>query len=127
MRVRLRTLDPGRVAVVCGLIFVPAGLVKFVFYHWELHAFQDFGVPAASVMEPLVGLLEIFGGLLLVRRVLVVPAALVLAVIMSVAFIVGGIIHGSPIPSDTLAPALLVAMIYLIGVGLNPRSTDSLG
>ncbi|HET8977695.1 MAG TPA: DoxX family membrane protein [Solirubrobacteraceae bacterium] len=124
---RLRTLDPGRVAAVRGLIFVPAGLVKFVLYHWELHAFQDFGIPAASVMEPLVGLLEIVGGLLLVRRVLVVPAALVLAVIMSVAFVTGGIIHGSLIPSDTLAPALLVAMIYLIGVGLTRRSTDSLG
>jgi uncharacterized membrane protein YphA (DoxX/SURF4 family) len=126
MRGQLRTLDPGRVAVVCGLIFIPAGLVKFVFYHWELHAFQDFGIPAARVMEPLVGLLEIVGGLLLVCRVLIVPTALVLAVIMSVAFVTGGIIHGSPIPSDTLAPALLVAMIYLIRVGLTPRSTDSL-
>jgi len=103
------------VAFVCGLIFVPAGLVKFVFHHWELHAFRDFGIPAATVMEPLVGVLEVVGGALLLRQVLVRPTAFVLAVIMLVAFIAGGIIHGSPIPSDTLAPALLVAMVYLIG------------
>ncbi len=111
---RLRPIDAGQVALVCGLIFIPAGLVKFVFPHWELHAFRDFGIPAATVMEPLVGVLETVGGLLLVRRVLIGPTALVLAVVMLVAFVDGGIIHGDLIPSDTLAPALLVAMIYLI-------------
>jgi uncharacterized membrane protein YphA (DoxX/SURF4 family) len=118
MRDRLRSLDPRRVAFICGVIFVPAGLVKFVFYHWELHAFRDFGIPASTVMEPLVGLLETVGGVLLIRGVLVVPTAFVLAVIMLVAFVAGGIIHGSPIPSDTLAPALLVAMVYLMRAGL---------
>ena len=111
-------------ALICGLIFVPAGLVKFVFYHWELHAFRDFGIPAPSVMEPLVGVLETVGGVLLARGVLIVPTAFVLAVIMFVAFIAGGIIHGSPIPSDTLAPALLVAMIYLMRVGLSAPSSE---
>ena len=101
-------------ALVCGVIFVAAGLVKFFFYHWELHAFRRFGIPAPSVMEPLVGALETAGGALLARGVLIVPTAFVLAVIMFVAFLAGGILHGSPIPSDTLAPALLVAMIYLI-------------
>ncbi len=110
-------LDPPRVAFLTGLIFVPAGLVKFVFYHWELHAFRDFGIPAPTVMEPLVGALETLGGVLLMRYVLVKPTALVLAVIMLVAFVSGGIIHASPIPSDTLAPVLLVAMIYLLRRG----------
>lgn len=117
MRPRLRSLSADRVALICGLIFVVAGLVKFFFYHWELHAFRDFGIPLAGVMEPLVGVLETIGGLLLASRVLIVPTAFVLAVIMFVAFLVGGIIHGSAIPSDTLAPALLAAMIYLIRVG----------
>ena len=114
MPTRLRSIDARRVALVCGLIFIPAGLVKFVFYHWELQAFRDFGIPAVTVMEPLVGVLEVIGGALLLARRLIVPTAFVLAVIMLVAFIAGGIIHGSPIPSDTLAPVLLVAMIYLI-------------
>lgn len=120
MRSRLRSIDPSQLAILCGLIFIPAGLVKFVFYHWELRAFRDFGIPAPTVMEPLVGVLEMVGGVLLVRRVLIVPTAFVLAVIMLVAFVAGGIIHASPIPSDTLAPALLVAMIYLMRVGLAP-------
>ena len=125
MRARLPSLDPGRVALVCGVIFVAAGLVKFVFYHWELHAFGHFGIPAPSVMEPLVGVLETVGGVLLARGVLIVPTAFVLAVIMFVAFLAGGILHGSLIPSDTLAPALLVAMIYLIRVGLSARSSQA--
>jgi len=65
-----------------------------------------------------VGVLETVGGVLLVGRVLIVPTAFVLAVIMLVAFVAGGVIHASPIPSDTLAPALLVAMIYLTCAGL---------
>jgi uncharacterized membrane protein YphA (DoxX/SURF4 family) len=119
------SIDPRRVAIVCGLIFIPAGLVKFAFYHWELHAFQDFGIPAATVMEPVVGVLETVGGVLLARRVLILPSAFVLAVIMLVAFVTGGIIHGSPIPSDTLAPALLVAMIYLMRGELTSRSRNT--
>lgn len=118
MRRLLARLDPARVAQLSGLVFIPAGLVKFVFHHWELHAFQDFGIPAASVMEPIVGVLETLGGGLLLAGILVAPTAFVLAVIMVVAFVAGGIIHGSPIPSDTLAPVLLGAMIYLIAVEL---------
>ncbi|HET9123821.1 MAG TPA: DoxX family membrane protein [Solirubrobacteraceae bacterium] len=110
----LARIPAGRVAQLSGLVFIPAGLVKFVFHAWELKAFRDFGIPAASLMEPLVGVLETLGGLLLLRRTLILPTAVVLAVIMLVAFVAGGLIHGSPIPSDTLAPALLVAMAYLI-------------
>jgi uncharacterized membrane protein YphA (DoxX/SURF4 family) len=80
------------VALVCGLIFIPAGLVKFVFYHWELRAFRDFGIPAPRLLEPLVGVLETVGGVLLACRVLVLPTAVVLAVIMLVAFVAGGVI-----------------------------------
>jgi uncharacterized membrane protein YphA (DoxX/SURF4 family) len=114
----LARLDAKRVAQLSGLVFIPAGLVKVVFYHWELRAFQNFGIPAASVMEPIVGVVETVGGVLLLKRILVGPTAFVLAVIMLVAFVVGGLIHASPIPSDTLAPALLVAMIYLISTEL---------
>jgi hypothetical protein len=59
-------------------------------------------------------MLEILGGVLLVRCTLILPTATVLAVIMLVASVADGIIHASPIPSDTLAPGLLAAMIYLI-------------
>src|ERR1700685_4582606 len=118
MRRWLRSIDADRLAVICGLIFITAGLGEFGFFPCGLPAFRDFGIPAPTVMGPIVGVLETLGGVLLVRRVLVVPTAFVLAVIMTVAFIAGGIIHASPIPSDTLAPALRVAMIYLMWVGL---------
>ena len=116
--------DPRRVAQISGIVFIPAGLVKFVFYHWELHAFRRFGIPAASVMEPTVGVLEVLGGVLLLKRTLIAPTAAVLAVIMLVAFVAGGIIHSSPIPSDTLAPVLLVAMIYLIRTERRPAPDE---
>lgn len=129
MRVVPTRLCARRVAQLSGLVFIAAGLVKFAFHHWELHAFRDFGIPAASVMEPIVGLLETVGGVLLFTGTLLVPTAFVLAVIMLVAFIAGGIIHGSPIPSDTLAPALLAAMTYLVYAELrsspgNPTRTS---
>jgi uncharacterized membrane protein YphA (DoxX/SURF4 family) len=123
VRSRIPSLSADQVALICGLIFVVAGLAKFVFYHWELHAFRDFGIPMAGAMEPLVGGLETIGGVLIASRVLIVPTAFVLAVIMFVAFLAGGIIHGSPIPSDTLAPALLLAMIYLMRVDHNASSS----
>jgi uncharacterized membrane protein YphA (DoxX/SURF4 family) len=103
-----------RVAVIAGVIFVGAGLVKFVFHHWELDAFRSFGLPWPSALEIFVGVLEIAGGFLLALRVLVVPTALVLGTIMLVAIGASGIGHGDVIPSLTLAPALLAAMTFLV-------------
>ena len=103
-----------RVAMASGAIFVVAGLVKFVFHHWELHAFQSFGLPWPSALEIFAGVLETLGGILLVMRRLIVPVAVLLAVTMIVAIISSGIGHGDVIPSLTLAPALLLAMVYLI-------------
>jgi uncharacterized membrane protein YphA (DoxX/SURF4 family) len=109
-----------RVAVVTGVIFVFAGLVKFVFHHWELHAFQAFGLPWPSALEILAGVLEIAGGVALALRVLIVPVALVLSATMIVAIAASGIGHGDVIPSLTLAPALLIAMLFLLGRSRRP-------
>jgi uncharacterized membrane protein YphA (DoxX/SURF4 family) len=103
-----------RVAILSGVIFVFAGLVKFVFHSWELHAFRAFGLPWPSALEILTGVLETGGGALLVMRRLVLPVALLLAATMVVAVGVSGIGHGDIIPSLTLAPALLVAMVFLL-------------
>jgi uncharacterized membrane protein YphA (DoxX/SURF4 family) len=106
-------LTPSRIAIVTGVIFFFAGLVKFVLHHWELHAFRSFGLPWPSVMEIIAGVVETGGGVLLVARRGVAPVAVVLAVTMVVAIISSGIIHGDVIPSLTLAPALLIAVLYL--------------
>jgi uncharacterized membrane protein YphA (DoxX/SURF4 family) len=102
------------VAVVTGVIFFFAGLVKFVFHHWELHAFQSFGLPWPSGLEILAGVLETAGGALLVLRRWVAPTAALLGATMIVAIGASGIGHGDVIPSLTLAPALLLATSYLL-------------
>ena len=108
-------------AVLTGIIFVFAGLVKFVFHHWELRAFRSFGLPWPSALEIIAGVFEMAGGVLLIVRRYVVPVAGLLAITMIVAIGASGIGHGDVIPSLTLAPALLVAMVYLIVQGGPPR------
>ncbi len=103
-----------RVAIVAGVIFFFAGLVKFVFHHWELHAFRSFGLPWPTALETLAGVLETAGGVLLTLRRCIAPVAALLAVTMVVAICASGIGHGDVIPSLTLAPLLLIAMLYLL-------------
>jgi uncharacterized membrane protein YphA (DoxX/SURF4 family) len=115
-RVR-RDRAASRAALVAGAIFIVAGLVKFVFHHWELDAFRSFGLPWPSALEIFAGVLETLGGILLMLRRCVVPTALLLAVTMIVAIGSSGIGHGDVIPSLTLAPVLLVMMLYLLVCG----------
>jgi uncharacterized membrane protein YphA (DoxX/SURF4 family) len=110
------------VAILAGVVFVIAGLVKFVFHHWELDAFRSFGLPWPSALEIFAGVLETLGGILLARRRYVMPTAVLLAVTMIVAIVSSGIGHGDVIPSLTLAPALLVMMLYLLVCGIRASS-----
>jgi uncharacterized membrane protein YphA (DoxX/SURF4 family) len=120
-----RDRTAANVAVVSGAIFIAAGLVKFVFHHWELHAFREFGLPWPSPLEILAGVLETAGGVLLVLRKCVVPVSVLLAATMLVAIASSGIGHGDIIPSLTLAPALLLAMLFLLARAL--RGTAASG
>jgi uncharacterized membrane protein YphA (DoxX/SURF4 family) len=108
-----------RVALLAGAIFIVAGLVKFVFHHWELDAFRSFGLPWPSALEIFAGVLETIGGILLMLRRFVAPTAVLLAATMIVAIVSSGIGHGDVIPSLTLAPALLVMMLYLLSRSFN--------
>jgi uncharacterized membrane protein YphA (DoxX/SURF4 family) len=117
-----RDRTASRVAVAAGAIFIVAGLVKFVFHHWELDAFRSFGLPWPSALEIFAGVLETLGGILLMMRRFVAPTAVLLAVTMIVAIVSSGIGHGDVIPSLTLAPALLVMMLYLLARSVNDRS-----
>ena len=114
--------DPiaSKVAILAGVIFIFGGLVKFVFHAWELHAFRTFGLPWPSALEIFAGVLETAGGGLLALRLLVAPVSLLLAITMVVAIGASGIGHDDVIPSLTLAPALLVAMLYLLARVLRP-------
>jgi uncharacterized membrane protein YphA (DoxX/SURF4 family) len=116
--------DPAatRVAILTGVVFIPAGLVKFVFHHWELHAFEEFGLPWPSALELFAGVLETAGGALLIARRLVVPVSVLLSVTMLVAIGASGIGHGDVVPSLTLAPVLLIALLFLLSRALRPRT-----
>lgn len=103
-----------RVARIAGGVFVPAGLVKFAAYGWELDNFRRFELPVPAAWVIAAGLLETVGGVLLLRRTAVVPAAAVLAVTMLVAIGVSGVAQGDVVPSLTIAPALLAALAYLL-------------
>src|SRR5579863_2330364 len=103
-----------RVAILAGIVFFFAGLVKFVFHHWELNAFRSFGLPYPSALEIFAGILETVGGALLILRRCVAPVSALLGVTMIVAIGSSGIGHGDVIPSLTLAPVLLIATLYLL-------------
>jgi len=102
------------VARVVGAIFIPAGVVKFAAYAWELENFRRFGLPAAPAWVAAAGIVEVAGGVLLVRGRAVVVSAALLAITMVVAIAVSGVAHGDVIPSLTIAPALLAALLYLL-------------
>jgi uncharacterized membrane protein YphA (DoxX/SURF4 family) len=103
-----------RVVLVVGWIFVVASLPKFLAYGWELRNFERFGLPVAPVWVTAAGVLELAGGALLVRGRLVVPVAIVLAAVMLVAIAVSGVAQGDVVPSLTVAPALLAALLFVI-------------
>ncbi|MDQ6821547.1 MAG: DoxX family protein [Actinomycetota bacterium] len=111
----------GRVAVITGVFFVVAGLVKFVFHAWELKAFRAFGLPWPDVSELFAGVLEVGGGVLLIARSLVVPVSALLAATMVVAIGASGVGHGDVIPSLTLAPVLLGSLVWLTARSTNRR------
>jgi uncharacterized membrane protein YphA (DoxX/SURF4 family) len=99
-----------------GLIFVFAGIAKFAFHVGEVHAFTRYGLPSPSAFVDLIGVVEIVGGALLMLDRLVRPTALVLAVVMVAAIFLSGFGHGEVVPSLTLAPLLLAAMLFLLWV-----------
>ncbi len=125
-RSRLRTADHSirsdrratLVARLVGAAFVPAGIVKFAAYGWELDNFRGFGLPFAAAWVVAAGVIEIAGGLLLLRRSAVVPSATLLAITMVIAIAVSGIAHGDIVPSLTIAPVLLAGLLYVLARAL---------
>lgn len=97
-----------------GAIFVVFGIGKFTAHGHEVDSFESYGLPAADAFVYLVGGLEIVGGLLLIAGLLTRLAALLLAANMVGAIVVSGVGEGEVVPSLTLAPLLLAAMVLLI-------------
>ena len=108
------------VARVTGAVFIPAGLIKFAAYGWEVDNFRRFGLPTPEAWVIAAGVVEVVGGLALLGRRGVLPASAVLAVTMGVAIATSGVKEGDVIPSLTVAPVLLGATAYLIDRALRP-------
>ena len=109
--------------VAAGLVFVLFAIPKFALHEAELAEFVRYGFPASSTLVHLVGLLELAGGLMLVLGLLTRLAAAGLAVNMAGAVLTAGIRVGGPIHLG-VAPALLVAMLYLLWAGPGAPALD---
>jgi putative oxidoreductase len=99
--------------VAAGLVFVIFGIGKFTSHGSEVDSFKTYGLPSPDAFVSVIGVIEIAGGALLLAGLAIRLVALILAGNMVGAIVVSGIGQGEPI-SLTLAPALLVAMGYLV-------------
>ena len=109
---------------VAGAVFVVFGIGKFTDHAHEAASFESYGLPAPDAFVYLVGALEIGGGVLLIVGLLTRLVALALAGNMVGAIVVSGIGEGEVLPSLTLAPVLLAAMLFLLWTGPGERALD---
>lgn len=96
-----------------GVVFVLAGLVKFI----KPEAQKEMFSPYPDFFMPLIGLLEIIGGLALLGNRLVRWAALGLAVIMVGAVITQFMIGGGPKAIPAIVFLVLTLLLFARGQG----------
>lgn len=99
-----------------AIVFAIFGTGKFVDHSTELASFRLYGLPAPNAFVYFIGALELAGALALALNKLTRLAAIALAGDMLGAITLSGIGRGE-ILSLTLAPVLLVAMLYVIATG----------
>jgi putative oxidoreductase len=109
--------------LAAGAVFIAFGVGKFAAHGPEVASFRAYGLPSPEVFVSAIGVVELVGGLLLVAGLGTRVAALVLAGNMVGAIVVSGIGRGELI-SLTLAPALLVLMLFVLWTGPGPRALD---
>ena len=117
--------DPRLAArLIPGVIFLIFGAAKFLNHGAEVDSFETYGLPSPDAFVYAIGTIEVVGGALLVLGMGTRLVALVLAGDMVGAIVVSGIGEGELI-SLTLAPTLLIAMLYLVMRGAGGRSLDA--
>jgi putative oxidoreductase len=112
--------------VGAGLLFMQHGAQKL--FGW----FGGFGGQPGATAEPasqmgLAGVLEFFGGLLIVPGLLTRPLAAVLALLMLAPYFIAHAPQGAAPLSNGGEPALLFALVwaYFAGNGAGPYSVDA--
>jgi putative oxidoreductase len=111
------------VRVVTGVLFVTFSLGKFVDHMQETADFRHYGIPAPEVATYVVGTLELLGGLLLVVGLLTRPSALLLACNLVGAISTAGRVDGGTFHLG-VAPAMLLAMLFLVWAGPGNLALD---
>ena len=111
------------VRILSGIFFMFFGLLKFVAHGFELAEFQRYGLPDSSLLVYLVGVLELGAGVMLVAGTGTRLAALALAGNMAGAILTAGVQVGGPFHLG-VAPALLVAMAFLVWSGPGRAAVD---
>ncbi len=111
------------VRVVTGVLFVLFSLGKFVDHTQESADFDHYGIPAPEITTYLVGALELLGGLLLIVGLCTRPAAALLAVNLVGAIATAGRVDGGTFHLG-VAPAMLVAMLFLVWAGSGRLALD---
>jgi putative oxidoreductase len=102
------------VRLLAGVVFAISGTPKFFAHGWEAGHFRTYGLPLPDAFVYLIGTIEILGGIALIADFAVRPVALLLGAVMVGAIVTSGIGQGEWIPSLTVAPALLIACVYLL-------------
>jgi putative oxidoreductase len=112
------------IRVVTGAIFVSVSTGKFVDHMQEARDFKSYGVPIPDTAVYVVGVLELVCGLLLVVGLFTRLAALLLAANMVGAISTAGVMEGGSFNLG-VAPALLVAMVFLLWAGPGALALDN--
>ena len=102
--------------LITGGIFIAFGAGKFLNHGAELASFQSYGLPSPELFVSAIGMLELVGGAALILGLGTRLAAAALAADMLGALAVSGLARGEII-SLTLAPALFLAMLFLVWTG----------
>ncbi len=110
------------VRIVAGAFFIIASIGKFTKHAHEVEEFERFGVPIPEVSVYVAGIVELLGGLALVLGKATRIAALLLAANMVGAIATAGRVDGGPFHLG-VAPALLLAMVYLLWTQRNQTQT----
>ena len=112
------------VRVIAGVLFITFSIGKFSDHTHEAMDFDHYGVPLADIAVYLVGVVELIGGFLLVVGLFTRLAAVILALNMVGAIATAGRVDGGSFHLG-VAPALLVAMLFLVWAGSGAYAVDA--
>lgn len=97
------------VRLMAGGVFLWEGILKFVYTNQGVGRFTKIGIPAPHVTAPLIGVLEIVGGLLLIAGLLTRLTAVPMAIEMLVAMAstkIAMYLGTSPLPLPPVPPQI---------------------